>query len=81
MAQTEKKTGTRKEVNEQTARSDAELTKHKKTKFGKKAAGKKKQPAELKNITGIGAEKMASILPSDDLSTVEYLLHNLQSEK
>jgi hypothetical protein len=31
MAQTEKKTGTRKEVNEQTARSDAELTKHKKT--------------------------------------------------
>jgi len=51
MAQTEDQTGNKKEVIERSVKADDELKKQRKTKIKKKAARKKKQSVELKNIT------------------------------
>jgi flagellar protein FlaI len=70
MAHIEKKPGNRKEVKEHTDKSDAEFTIPKKTKFGKKIAGKYKQHVEIKNITDVDAEKMVSSMPSENSATL-----------
>src|SRR5659263_10883 len=65
MAQTEDQTGTEKKVIEKAEKVDADFGNQRKTKFKKKATGKK-QHAAIKNIIDLDAEKMASSLPSDD---------------
>src|SRR5659263_239209 len=65
MAQTEDQTGTEKKVIEKEKKVDADFGNQRKTKFKKKATGKK-QHAAIKNIIDLDAEKMASSLPSDD---------------
>jgi flagellar protein FlaI len=84
MAQTEDQTGTKKEVIEQSAKAYADLRKQRKTKFKKKAAVKNKHHAEIKNITDIDPEKMASSLPSDntaDMPNGEATIIRETSEK
>jgi len=69
MAQSKGRTGTKK-VFEQALKANADSKKRRKTKSEKKAAGKKKQLDETRNITGIDAEKIESGPPFEITATI-----------